>query len=359
MKKLKKFFKKCKHIYFNIRFPFLSYKPQYANNFIWKRITNAEKKYMCISSINVCTEQYIEDIKSGAHLEKLKKENPYMNKNTTINVSKSIYDYYGSNIELCYDNNTLDIIVNGKHNTYNVTDLITPAYKSKDPLDNISISDITDVYIEEKIEKFNTIVNNNIRKFIFILFVTDKIKDSKTDYIRRFEIILNKSQKYIIKFYNILNNIINIKNIGSYWYNIPYGWRKAFGLQMCKEIKHSLIYTYIREENISKTNIFKYIKAYLKGIKLLYTISFSQVKEKYGTLRIYLNSSTDDVYEIVDKYEDLSYNTCINCGKPAEYISQGWISPYCEDCIPDKNRAVKKEKISTYKKAINEWKDKT
>lgn len=39
------------------------------------------------------------------------------------------------------------------------------------------------------------------------------------------------------------------------------------------------------------------------------------------------------IYDIIDKYEDISYTTCICCGKPAKYITLGWISPFCEDCI--------------------------
>ena len=37
--------------------------------------------------------------------------------------------------------------------------------------------------------------------------------------------------------------------------------------------------------------------------------------------------------QFIAKYEDLSYKTCISCGKPATKISKGWISPYCDDCI--------------------------
>ena len=35
--------------------------------------------------------------------------------------------------------------------------------------------------------------------------------------------------------------------------------------------------------------------------------------------------------ELLDKYENISYHTCINCGKSARYLSNGWICPYCED----------------------------
>lgn len=94
------------------------------------------------------------------------------------------------------------------------------------------------------------------------------------------------------------------------------GWRKAFGIQICKEIRTALL---------------------KKGWKYLFNYRIVQIKEKYGTLRWYDNNSTKEIFEIIDKYEDLSYHTCINCGKPATKISTGWICPYCDNCIGDRN----------------------
>ena len=38
------------------------------------------------------------------------------------------------------------------------------------------------------------------------------------------------------------------------------------------------------------------------------------------------------VPDIIQADEDKSSVTCINCGKPAEWKSRGWIYPYCDDC---------------------------
>ena len=38
----------------------------------------------------------------------------------------------------------------------------------------------------------------------------------------------------------------------------------------------------------------------------------------------------------MDKYEQLSYETCIICGKPAEYMTKGWIVPICRNCAEEK-----------------------
>ena len=93
------------------------------------------------------------------------------------------------------------------------------------------------------------------------------------------------------------------------------GWKKAFGIQMCKEIK-----------------------AELKKHKFLYKYRITQIKEKFGGLRWYDAGVPKDckVWDIINKYEGISMKTCIVCGKPATKMSTGWISPYCDDCIGNK-----------------------
>ena len=90
------------------------------------------------------------------------------------------------------------------------------------------------------------------------------------------------------------------------------GWRKAFGIQMCKEIK-----------------------AELKKHKFLYKYRIVQIKEKWGYLHWYDGGTPKDskIYDIIRKYEQISAKTCVVCGKPATKMSTGWISPYCDDCV--------------------------
>ena len=90
---------------------------------------------------------------------------------------------------------------------------------------------------------------------------------------------------------------------------MPKGWRIAFGEQMCEEIREVLIkYDYLNEYRIV------------------------QIKEKFGGLRWYDDGAPKEVFDIINKYEDISYTTCIQCGKPATLITKGWISPFCDDC---------------------------
>ena len=93
------------------------------------------------------------------------------------------------------------------------------------------------------------------------------------------------------------------------------GWRKTFGIQFCKEIKESLLRSGGREA--------------LKNFHITY------FKEKNGELQTECYGATREVYKIIEKYEYISYRTCISCGSPAKGLSKGWIAPYCEDCATD------------------------
>lgn len=98
----------------------------------------------------------------------------------------------------------------------------------------------------------------------------------------------------------------------------PKGWKDTFGEQMCEDIKKVLV-KYKLEDNF----------------KIL------QLKEKFGSMRLYFAGLTksevskkcnEELREVINKYENISSKTCHICGKPARYLSQGWICPYCEEC---------------------------
>ena len=104
---------------------------------------------------------------------------------------------------------------------------------------------------------------------------------------------------------------------------MPPGWRKAFGEQMCEEIMEEL-----------------------KASNMIDTYMVLQIKEKFGMLRWYDNGFTKKGFDIISKYEDMSKRICIACGKPATLISTGWISPWCDECA---------EQISDHMVPINEF----
>ena len=89
------------------------------------------------------------------------------------------------------------------------------------------------------------------------------------------------------------------------------GWKIAFGKQMLDEIKTEL-----------------------KRVNYLYKYRIFDIKEKYGSLRWedcgYPSGS--NIGNIVWKYEQMSYDYCIHCGKPAKWVTRGWITYICDEC---------------------------
>lgn len=101
------------------------------------------------------------------------------------------------------------------------------------------------------------------------------------------------------------------------WEAIPFGWQVAFGWELLNKLS-DLVNKWNNPANFR----------------------IEQIKEKFGELRIYTNGD-EDIWDLIDEYSDKSRTICIECGQPAKYISKGWICPYCEDHIPNKDCADK------------------
>lgn len=162
-----------------------------------------------------------------------------------------------------------------------------------------------------------------------IICVKPKDENDKTNYGFHYETIKIIRSKFKLRLYrilrwfddNVLDRILFLPD-HTELDAMPDGWRKAFGIQMCKEIKAAL----------------KLHKGALRKYRIV------QIKEKFGGLRWYDNWSTAEVMKVIKKYEHISYFTCIDCGKPATKMSTGWICPYCDDCIGNRNYTEIKRK---------------
>lgn len=109
----------------------------------------------------------------------------------------------------------------------------------------------------------------------------------------------------------------------SLWDEVPKGWTKNFGRQMCEEIKNTL-----------------------KSMNYTDKIYFEQCKEKYGALRIY-TTAPREVLNIISVYEAISEHVCVRCGKPhVPMLNLSWISPYCKECF---------SKFSGYKRPYEDF----
>lgn len=55
-----------------------------------------------------------------------------------------------------------------------------------------------------------------------------------------------------------------------------------------------------------------------------------QIKEKFGTLRFYVNGGNDKVDALIEYAEEMSAHTCEICGSPGSQTNTGWIRTLCD-----------------------------
>lgn len=62
-----------------------------------------------------------------------------------------------------------------------------------------------------------------------------------------------------------------------------------------------------------------------------YQVVALQVKEKFGLLRFYVDSGSDETYRLIEAAEEKSVETCEICGKPGKLDQvNGWWQTTCE-----------------------------
>ena len=57
----------------------------------------------------------------------------------------------------------------------------------------------------------------------------------------------------------------------------------------------------------------------------------SQVKEKFGGLRFYMDGATDEMRTLIRDAESLSYHICETCGKSGGLRKGGWLKVLCDE----------------------------
>ncbi len=58
----------------------------------------------------------------------------------------------------------------------------------------------------------------------------------------------------------------------------------------------------------------------------------TQVKEKFGSLRIYCMYYTDEIDEVIDRMEEEAETICESCGAPGKLRTDGWMVVRCDKC---------------------------
>lgn len=85
------------------------------------------------------------------------------------------------------------------------------------------------------------------------------------------------------------------------------------------------------EENIDMQTTFKQ-KENRNYVSNYHHVSFDQIKEKFGGLRIYFSGGDEYVEGLVSMAESFSYQICEVCSQRGEPNKGGWISTLCENC---------------------------
>jgi len=61
-------------------------------------------------------------------------------------------------------------------------------------------------------------------------------------------------------------------------------------------------------------------------------VEATQVKEKFGGLRFYVNYYDDFICGAISMAESMSYRICEKCGNPGKPNEEGWIITLCQSC---------------------------
>ena len=67
----------------------------------------------------------------------------------------------------------------------------------------------------------------------------------------------------------------------------------------------------------------------------------TQVKEKFGGLRFYINGGSDEIYNKITEAEKLSHETCELCGKKGELRTKiRWFTTLCDEHFKQKHQPL-------------------
>ena len=211
-----------------------------------------------------------------------------------------------------------------RHEVKNVEygDDITISYCPKTiTVDNKVLFDVDDLLVKgQLIQRCFMETSYETHTFPLTLIVSDDAEiNPKFNRFKTYPVFTNKVIQRFRKRQELKYNIIRcIRDLFPHFTELDAmerGWRKKFGIQICKEIKNALKET--------------------GGNQMLMDYRIMQIKEKWGELCWYDAYSPESVQKVIRKYENISSKTCIICGKDATHTSVGWISPFCEKHAPE------------------------
>jgi hypothetical protein len=75
-----------------------------------------------------------------------------------------------------------------------------------------------------------------------------------------------------------------------------------------------------------------------------------QVKEKYGTLRFYVDGGSDMIHHYIDFAENMSSVTCEECGAPGESRNEGWVKVLCDKHHKERQKETEPYTVTNHPK---------
>ncbi|PBK63868.1 hypothetical protein ARMSODRAFT_962612 [Armillaria solidipes] len=68
-------------------------------------------------------------------------------------------------------------------------------------------------------------------------------------------------------------------------------------------------------------------------------VAFTQIKEKFGKLRIYVGKADRETRRYLEDMEEKSGKVCEKCGRTGDLaVSNGWLFATCEECVKESGR---------------------
>lgn len=321
-----------------LRYPFLYPRNRfngrhYTNRWINKKIEEVNRRAKLTLSISFMTQEELD-----------KKINDKNDK--YVKIGDSVW-FNSNELHLNYNSRDEKFFIqaqkynNGSHipSKVNVYSFLVDDYIKKSGLTH---DDIVNILFYDR--HYTTIMKVNT-SIISLLFILKNKDDNKKCYT--FETVnlnFDKNLKLkigILKMLEIFIGVFHILPSYTELDSMDNGWRISFGEKICKDIRNSLLLTYLKNER--PNSIVNRIKCYYKGVRHLLSYRILQIKEKFGQLRWYAYGDTKDTLAIIDRYEAISEKTCVVCGKNATYRSTGWVCPYCNEHKPDSSIKIGEE----------------
>ena len=106
---------------------------------------------------------------------------------------------------------------------------------------------------------------------------------------------------------------------------------------------------FVNKEDIYNANLMGVFREFGNGWNQLYNrlcdeikpygVKVIQAKEKYSLMRVYVEPYSEELEQIIDKYEVLSGTVCEHCGNAGKLRSDlSWVQTLCENCYNEINK---------------------